>query len=460
MDFEGGIEYFTIVSLFLLNIELFRIWRLQMLFHPSFYFSLIWLMSVPAQLFLTSEGIAFVRYEDSVKELNTLVLFTTICFLIIIRFGKNKKNKSHIKLTFTKNLRAYKIFVYITFFSSVFQFIYSTIAFGISLNPGLNRGIVISDEYRSRSLSIFEFIGSYGGMFLPVITICAGYYLGLKIQKKSTLKVSNWLIILPLLIYIIQVITIGGRNPLAVGIKYYLLGLGFSTTANKIINVNYKYILFGFFAFVLFNIFITSLGNQRREVLEEGDQYVELKSPVLNQFRGIMDYFSSHYWGYQLRRKDIYDSDKLGYGFYTFHGVFLISIPFSKLFGINSNFGDLIGMPEDNLDYFYLKENGYESFYTTNSIYVEMICDFGEAGIYIFIILLVIYTHRAFLKLTNKNINKSINLYFYILIFKYWSSSNFQSVYASGEIMLLFLILFTYDLLSSIIDKLKWNYVS
>jgi hypothetical protein len=283
-------------------------------------------------------------------------------------------------------------------------------------------------------------------MFFPLLAILAGYYLGLKMQKITSPVSSIYLISLPFFISIVQVLLIGGRNPLASGIKYYVIGFAL-TLGLKLKNKYKRKILFSLISLALvFNVFSTWVGNQRDVYLKE-DVVINIDNPILNQFSGVMTYMSSHYWGYQLRRDDSFDAFDLGYGSNTFAGIFDFQIPFSGFIGVKTDLRSLFNV-ENKLDYFYLKEHHFAGYYTTNSIYLQAICDFGENGIYLFLLVLVLFSHYMFLKIHNWKFYKATDLYFFILIFIFWSSSNFESVFSSKAIFVFFLVLLSHNFLN------------
>jgi hypothetical protein len=250
------------------------------------------------------------------------------------------------------------------------------------------------------------------------------------------------------LITLIYVFTIGGRNPLAVGIKLYVFGLAFSLPFQLYGRIKRKVVLTMLFVIVAFGLFSTFVGNQRDQV-SSGYAYIQpssdkMNSIVLNNFSGIMDYMGAHYSGYQLRRADTFDPQNLGYGIYTFNGLFNFSIPFSSFLGFRGTLGDLLGFPVNELSYYRLAQLNKSSFWTTRSVYIEMICDFGVKGVYIFIFFFTFYTHTLFLTLFSKRFNKALKLLLIYICFTYWASSNFQSAY-SNNLLVSFLAFWLFD---------------
>jgi oligosaccharide repeat unit polymerase len=253
----------TTSLLLLLAIEFYRIYKLRMILHPGFYFMSIWLFAVPSNYYLTLVGYAQDPYPEYVDELNIFVAFTALVFILIIRFGKKSISNHTIILKFGSSLNLYKSIVYITLLSTIIKFILLLITVGISFNLGKNRDIIISAGFRDRSLNLFDYLLSYGMMLYPIITILAGYYLGRKMQKLSSPVQSKLLIALPFIITLIQVLIIGGRNPLALGLKYYLLGLSLSLMHSIQKNITKKILIYCFFIIVVFSSFSNYVGNQR-----------------------------------------------------------------------------------------------------------------------------------------------------------------------------------------------------
>jgi len=438
----------TTILLIVLLISYYKIWGMKMLLHPGFYFAMIWVIAVPSQWYLMKLKIALIPFPKYIDELNIFVAFTAFCFLIFSFQGRNKNTIQDIELNFLYSKKFYKILLYVTLAGVSFKFIYSWLYLGATLNMGETRLAYTKDLIHiKRSFNTLEILFSYMSMFYPVITILAGYYLGRMIQKREALINSYWLLGLPLLITFIQVITIGGRNPMAIGIKYYLFGLAFTMSYYLNNRIKRKYILYALMVILSFGSFSSFVNNQRMVAFGATRNVQKVSDNVLiNNFSAIMQYMSDHYWGYQLRRNDSFNSSQLGFGYFTFNGIFLTEIPFSSLIGFQGNLGDILEFEENRLDYKRLARLKKDGFYTTRSVYIEMICDFGQKGIFLFIILFTYYSNRLFINVSNRKFQKPLNLFFLFLCFNYWASSNFQSVYATG-IFITFIIFWLFDLL-------------
>jgi oligosaccharide repeat unit polymerase len=434
---------------------------MKMFLHPGFYFAGIWVIAVPSQWYLTIEEIAYIPYPEYVDELNIFVSFTALCFIIFANFGTKTKKQNGAELSFLRSKRFYSFLLYLTLTGALLRLFKSWYFIGINFNIGQVRLAITGDlNQLQQGSSLIDSLSSYMNIFYPIITILAGYYLGLKVQRKTGFINSNWLIFIPFLITIIYVMTIGGRNPLAIGLKLYILGFAFTLQYQVLDRVKKKIWIYFIAAFLAFGLFSTLVGNQREQLAKgytfSGGFSDNINSKVLKNFSGIMEYMGAHYSGYQIRRHDTFDPNKLGYGYYTFNGLFNFSVPFSSLVGLRGTLGDFFGFEENELKYSRLAELDKPSFWTTRSVYLEMICDFGVYGIFGFIFLITFYTHRIFLKLTKRRFNKALNFIFFYLIFTYWSSSNFQSNY-SNNLLVVFLGFWGFDFLQKHVFRTPLN---
>jgi hypothetical protein len=440
----------TIALLFLLLLLYYKQFGLKLLLHPGFYFAAIWLFSVPSQWLLMDNNIAFLPAPEHIDELTTLVGFTALCFILLTFWGKKKVRSRDSKLSFLNTGKYFKALVYITVIGAIVKLAHALIFLGASLNMGATRMAYTRDMqqvYRARS--IFEILTSYANLFHPIVSILAGYYIGLKLLRIKTIVSSAWLLSLPFLVTILHAITIGGRNPVAIGIKFYLLGLAFAMPWHLSMKAKVRILGIAAIMAVFFGLFVTMAGSQRAQISDEELMTKQLESPLLVAFGGMFEYMGAHYWGYQLRREDTFNENNLGLGYHTFNGLFQLTLPFSSLFGFTGNIGNLFGYQESPLSYAALHQADKPAYFTTYSLYAPMVCDFGIPGSYLFIIFFTIYTHWLFLRLFSKKHRTALSLFLFYLNFEYWASSNFQSRYGDS-IVAPFLVFFLFDLLQSL----------
>lgn len=441
----------TLISLTLQLVFFYKRLGLKNFAHPGFYFAVIWWVAVISQyvIILTISDWPFFPYPEYVNELNIYVSFTSFSFTLVLLFSNLKKSElSSVSFNFLDH-KIYTIVVYITFLGAILKLLFIWNELGVGFNLGAIRlaytedkgGVVGGDNF------LYSLI-LYMNYFYSVITIIAGYYLGLLIQKKPSPVASKWLITLPMVITIIYVFSIGGRNPLAVGIKYYLIGFSLSLAHEIASNVKLRILYRTILISIIFVIFTTFVGDQRSKTAGHSTFSSNFQSSLLQSTSGIMEYMGAHYWGYQLRNNDTFDPNRLGYGYYTFNGLLNLNIPFSRYIGLNTNLSQTVGFENNVLDYQYLYNKGFVGYYTTRSVFMEMKMDFGYTGTFFFIFLFVLYTHYIFRKIHVKNTVNLLSLLPFFFCFNYWASSNFQSVYAVG-IYNFVLIFWIYGLLLS-----------
>ncbi|WP_428109518.1 O-antigen polymerase [Caldisericum sp.] len=408
---------------------------IKLLLHPGTYFGFIWLTAVISQLILELSGIKFLTpFPEFVNEMNVLVIFTGICFIFIIFLTPNYFRFNHkIKILFI-NKSLYKIVSYLTLFGATFKLVYTWYMLGVAWNLAEIRVAYAAKRgYFNDTVSLFSLL-SYMNFFYTVISIIAGYCIGLLFQFKRAPIRSRWLLSIPFVVTIIYTLTIGGRNPLAYGIKLYLFGFALSLVPQTVRILSRKliiYIILGVFSFFLFTTYVAE---QRDEVAGNISFSQYLDNTYLKPFSGIIQYMNAHYWGYQLRRFDSFDPNNLGYGKYTFYGILNFRVPFSNaLFGTDISILDFFSdLSYNKLDYFALQADGREGYYTTRSVYLEMICDYGQIGIFVFILVFVFLTNYLYILIEKRRLISVISILPLFFVFSYWSSSNFQSVFATN----------------------------
>jgi len=438
-------EWIPLITFLILLITLITywvFWKYKSLFHPGFYFVIIWLVAVPSQWYLTKLNLAALPYPIYVNELNLLVAFTSLCFFVFSFLGlRYKRLKPRINILFSP--KYFEILSIICLLTVVVKFIYS----GASFNMGLNRLSQTQDLAHVYNQSTFiDSILSILGSSLPILSVLAGYFIGKKqFGKKGMIK--NIFLIIPFLSVFLETIMIGGRNPLANVIKLYLLGYALSLPLKITGELKQKVLKYVLIVSILFVVFTTFVANQR--TYSAGIVRNKLESPIAESFSGIMDYMSCHYWGYQLRRED-YTSNDLKYGVDTFFGFININIPFSSQLNINAGLPSLLGINHDPLEIY---KSDREGFYTTYSIYIQMISDFGIRGVYIFILLFTLYTHWLFINIIKRPVNSALSFIFFYLCFAYWSSSNFSSVYGVNLLSSIFIPFFLFDFIQSFVRR-------
>ena len=265
-----------------------------------------------------------------------------------------------------------------------------------------------------------------------------GIEIGRKFTKRTNFNFNIGELALPFIIIFITALTIGGRNPIAICIKNYLLGIGIGLSASYMNRkLSIKLLRNVSFIVICFFLFATVISKGRTELYNSSARQYDNK--LVSNFYGVMEYMMSHYWGYQLRRYDVASGENLEYGICTFYGLGDINIPFSAILGIEGNLWTLLGVDYDPMDVY---NSGVEGSQTTASIYSLLVRDFGVNGTFLAIPCLVIITHLLFIQLLKKQHRTALSMIPFLLLFKYWSSSNFNSGIESLYVYLIMSIIF------------------
>jgi oligosaccharide repeat unit polymerase len=405
-------------------------WR--MMVHPGTFFALIWLFSVFSQQVLMNFEFALIRDLKSINELNVFVGFTSLFFIFWVLVTK-QNSRNHLVFNLVLNTHRYKNIVLITLIGSVTLMIYTWFTIGVnSINLAEIRDLNTNDKtnYFGTEANIFVSLMKYTQFFYPLISILSGYFLSKTYLLNRPLDFDKKYLIIPILISVVYVFSSGGRNPIFDGIKYYFVGSCFAFPMS--LSFQKKKWLFTRVAIVVTALafFTTFVNDARREYSKEKLYSQNFNSPILSALSGGIEYAGAHYYGYQLRNKDTYDPNALGYGFYTFNSVFNLGLPLAKYHGINGSLGNLIGFDHNPIDYFYLWENHYEGYYTTNSVYLGLKLDFGFYGTILFLFLFTFYTNWLFVKIQNGKKLTVFTILWFSMCFEFWASSNFKSPYS------------------------------
>lgn len=414
----------TLLILIILVVREVRIWKMRSLLSPGLYFGLIWGLGCLGLSILSPVGLVFERNPQYIDELNILVSFTAICFIIWTKKGRNEVIEEPITLNIS-DYRTYKILSFVFFVGALYDFI----SLGSNFNMGEARAN-LHDILGARSV----IIGYIQTLSIP-LSVYAGYSMVNKIQKVgSTEKSWSWLF-LPLVANLIFSVSIGGRVNVVFCFSEYLLGFSFALPLNQSLkNVRKTIVLIAFFAlFVMY--FITAVSNQRNTYSSgqrsEVEVYLSNRSPVLGAIYGPISYIISSYNGYQLRRVDAVDLEHLGYGQYTFNGFINWTLPFSSQLGFKDFSIAKI------FDIYYNNQETYdferELYYTTHSCYIPIIKDYGFFGAFICIFFLTFIAHNLFVKVQKKDsITYVSSIFLFYLFWHYWNHSNFYGSLSSS----------------------------
>lgn len=436
------INILTIVTFLALTINIYRylfIWKTRSFLHPGFYFSLLWTISVLSQWILVNLNFALLPAPEYINELHIYVLFTSVCFLCWSFIGVNYKVYMP-RISLLSKESFFDALILLTLLSTITLFLLS----GSSFNMADTRiGLISGRAHIGRVFSVYYSFFSIIRSFLPIVTIIAGMRIG-KIVLYGKLSRSHYKLFIPLFSSILFAFSIGGRNPLLLSIKQYIVGFALVMPFvipkyNKRKIIKYTLIIL-----IIFILFINFVQDQRKDTLGYSGSR-EYTSSMLRFFSGVFEYLSAHYWGYQLRRTEM--NDDLTYGTYTFYGFFDIDIPLSSMLGFDKSLADLLNIKNYRLESYDENKEGY---YTTSSIFIQIIRDFGSKGAFVFIALFTLYTHFLFLNILKTRKKTALSFFTFYMCFLYWSSSNFTSVYSFKIINTTLIPFIFFDILQKI----------
>lgn len=406
-------------------------WRGQSILHPGIYFSTLWLISTISQWLACKFDVMPLPNEPAIYELNKYAAYTSIIFMLFSFIGKNK----HIKINTFRIVDNKCGFIKTLLIISLISTLISWISSGASVDFNENRADIISSQIHiGKSFTMVDSILAICNSTLPFVTIAIGFYLGMLMATGRSKIEKKW-IILPLIIAFIDAMSQGGRVSVLNCIRNYVIGIGFSLPLysipkSKLIKL---FLVVGLFLFVFLS-FISIVGEARANFT--GHEYVFSRFGI---FSGVVDYMTSHYWGFQLRRIDYANDINLYYGINTFYGFLNFKIPFSASLGLNGNIWNIIGIDFDPLAVY---KSGIEGSYTTSSQFMPLIADFGTQGTYYMIIILVFFTQKIFLSVIRIPKKTAISLILYYMFFCYWFGSNFNNGFMSLYTLFLAAILF------------------
>ena len=423
----------ALITLFVLGVLILsqiKTWKMRVLISPGFYFGSIWFLGLLGCVVLHPFGMFYEIYPIYIDELNFLVLFTALCFIFYTKKGRNKINEEKIDVSFI-SYKLYKVLSIVFFFAAIVEFIRA----GGNLNMGDARNNL--HEFQSGQNAIIGYIQVLG---IP-LSIYSGYsILTLFLCKNKPNKVQILWLLLPLFSNMIFSITKGGRVDFVYSFMMYLIGGAMVLPLNFSIKKYKKTVLIIALSIIGVVFFINKVGEQRDENsgrINEAEMMLKEFNPIVGSFSGIIRYMGASYVGYQHRRVDAVDKNKLGYGQYTFNGFINWTLPFSSQLGLGDfSIAKSLGIYYNNQETYDFER---EYYYTTHSGYLTMIKDFGFWGALLCIYVLVTITHNLFVKIqTKKNIKYASSLFLFYLFLNYWSKSNFYGTLSNSILVELY----------------------
>lgn len=419
----------TLIILLITFLYQVKTWKVRVFLSPGFYFSIIWILGIIGLIIFRSIGILIETNPEYIDELNILVSFTSICFILFTKIGVNKINKSIININYIVSFRLYKNI-------SLFYLILGLYVFYIE-GSGFDFGKA-RDNMHATIENRSVLVGYFRLLSIP-LSIYAGskiikYILNIEFKTKTNI----FFLSLPFITDVLFSLTEGGRVAMVYGIQLYIVGAVLTIPLNFNIKEKKKIIIYGILIALIINIMISWIAKVRAE--SDGNinktEIVKEKLGAFGFLYGAIEYVNSSYIGYQYRRVDAVD-EKLGYGQYTFNGFINWQIPFASRFGI-----DDVSIAK-SFDIYYHNQETYdftrEYFYVTHSSYIPIIKDFGFTGAFIAIFFIVYLSHYFFVEIQkNSEIKRSYYFLFYYLFMIYWAKSNFYGTLSDSFLVPLY----------------------
>lgn len=422
------IAIISLVLLITLAIYQIQVWKFRVLLSPAIYFSFMWMMGPIGCLVLYPLGFFYDPYPEYINELNILVAITAISFIFWTKFGRNRICENSILLDISKR-SVFKFSCILILLAAFYDFI----SLGGNLNMGAARENLVEIN-ASRSTLV-----GYAHVLCIPLSLYAGYILCRDLVIKY--KLSSIMLFAPLVANLIFSVNVGGRVDIVYSFFAYIMGASLYLAINANLSRYKKPIFYVVIGVIIFMGFINYVGQQRQEyyngTIDPTEEYLQNNNKIIAAIYGPIAYLNATYIGYQLRRVDAVDKDKLGYGRYTFNGFINWTIPFGNLIGL----GDV--SIAKSLNIYYHPQETYdfkrEYYYTTHSCYLTMIKDFGFLGSIFLIFILTGIAHKLFIGIQKKQIIcYATSLYLYYLFWNYWAKSPFYGQLSQGVLMPLY----------------------
>lgn len=441
------IAFLTLIILILTLLYQVKVWKIRALLSPGFYFSIIWISGLIGLILFHSIGILIEVYPEYIDELNILLSFTGISFIIVTKFGYKKVNSSIIKINYCHSFRLLKLLAFIYFLLALYVFFVE--------GSGFDFGEARNNMHQTIENRSF-IVGYFRLLSIPLSIYSGSEIVKGLLQIKNHSVINYIFLILPFISDSLFSLTEGGRVAMVYGIVFYTIGAVLTMPQNFKIKNRKKLFFYGLLIFIFLNGMVSWIASVR--YIASGNQ---AKSELIKEslgpfsvFHGAIEYVNSSYVGYQYRRVDAV-SENLGYGRYTFNGFINWELPFSSKLGIEN------ASIAKALDIYYHNQETYDYsrdyYYVTNSAYIPIIKDFSFTGSFFAIFFIVWCSHYFFVKIQkNREIKRATKFFFYYLFLIYWARSNFYGS-LSGSILIPLYGFLIVDILNILTNKKSWE---
>jgi len=437
----------------MLTIFLFQLYGKKAWLYPGTWFCLIWIFATISYCICVYTDFYQEYFPKYIYSLNTKIFFTAF-FFAFFSFFQKKKKMHHITFKpfdLSNYYRIYGICTVAAFTGAFGTWLYKGASFDIVLNrfDMIDHNIAIGMRYASAGQSMIE--GLLNKLFLLNIpcSIIAGSVLALTLLKKKRklLIKEKFFLLLPYVSWFFMTIATGGRKGFIDAAAFYAIGFLMSFTFMFSFNKKKLRLYFcGILIFILSFMVFSTIVRKARETRKLGGQYTSTpfaeKLQFLEPISGVVFYLADPFVGYQIKSR--YRSmTKLSYGEKTFNGLFGFSIPLlDRIFHERVSIADYLGW-DKLINTRWLFSNTPMAT-TIESIYFNMVSDFGEGGSILLIFILVLISHHLFISFfsTRKKHWSFLSIYLLTIFLMFWMNSIFSGYFAGtmpGAILKVFI---------------------
>ena len=430
-----GSAYITLTILIIVFFLEMYLYRVRFLLHPSFWFLIIWILSISSFIIYLSIGLDFIIFDSElILELLHYVVFSALCFLMLslISYKKLRTRFTNWDPVIDDNL--FMLLAIIIFAVNIANFLINS-----SFNLVENRETMIIRDIKlaineNQSLPATELIlNFFKWLNMPLIILAGFLFCKNFVQNNLNLRLVNKYYFLPVLTGVINTLAIGGRAGIISTIMFFFIGFSLAINSLKqpVFRIIKKTALYGLAFFVLFSIYSTFVTVIRERSYSQLPTMIEVRFnsyPLIKPFSGLIQYLTDHYPGYQLRRIDN-TTPEFEMGQICLSGFTTFKIPvFSQLAGSPISIQSVFNLyePEVVRAHIEREESGFLWVGATATLFLPLYDDFGYKGTFIAIFVLILFTQLIYNNIFSLNKVHFLSILPLVLIYYVWYNSIFS----------------------------------
>jgi hypothetical protein len=425
---------YSVLILLIIGFTLqFVMYKARFLLHPSFWFFVIWIMSLTSLIIYLIAGFDYIIiYEDLVRELLGYVSFTVLSLIFVSFLSFRKVRSNHVNWNPVFDIDYFKILTIIIFIFTVINFFFNG---GFNLVENREKSALQGKAiaYGASISPIQMLFNTVMDLNLPML-IFSGYFI-CKEYVRNNYKISSLKIFyfLPPFTGLIRTLSTGGRAGMISTLFFFVLGFSLAlfslrTNISKILR---KLPLYGLILFLLFSVYSTFVETTRERSHTYVASLIEKRwedYPLLKPFAGILQYMTDHIAGYQARRADSI-TPELEMGQISLSGFTMFKVPvFSQLAGSPVSIQSTFNLKEPNYvrAHYELESSGGPWLGATATIYYLLYDDFGYIGTFIAIFVLVLISQLIFNNVFNSQKTSFLSILPITLVYYIWFTTIFS----------------------------------